>query len=484
MKRIITLLLAAVLLLSVAVPMTACSASARLNRMDEPDRAVKLFEYSNEKANTASSFTLEQTMVMKMNISGVSYEQKSVTDLTVTSDTDSFIYLEQSESSVTSGGVFSAIYEDSGYADGYMFSRYKENADELKVKSPITEEEYFAFREEMADDSSIDVEVENGLATVMTCVQNEDKTWKATYEGFTEEGMKPFLEMLDGIEYTVTADHAIKDVRMTWETDEDLYPTRMSIEFIFEENTQADSEVPTLSVVSVYRGWNNTVLSQPYDVSDFTEVEDLRHMERFVSALRDRETDSAGHFTVKNETEVRVPGGQTQNIEVEQEVTFKNRNGMELTLVYEQDGYEYTMTYGDGSLRTVVKEKSTGTKVADETTAMNNAEAQATVSQLMNSEQIGGIDLADVEVKDAEKGVYRFTLSEAVGNSLAEVWEATLGGDQTNFNGYVEATVVDGVLMSYKYHVYCTVKVGVQAVYVNVDMTVNFLDVTEDSGSI
>ncbi len=484
MKRILTLLLAAVLLLSVALPLTACSASARLSRMDEPDRAVKLFEFSNEKADTAHSFTMEQTMLMKMDISGTAYEQKGVSNLTVIEDKDSLTYLEQTEISVTTGGDFTVIYEDNGYADGYMFARYKENADELKVKSPITAEEYSDFRSEMAEDSSIDVEVENGLASVMTCQQNEDKTWKATYEGFSEEGMKPFLEMLDGIEYTVTADHAIRDVRMTWETNEDLYPTRMTIDFIFEKNPKADSEVPTLSITSVYRGWNNTVLTTPYDVSDFAEVSDLRHMERFTSALRDRETDGAGHFTVKNETEVRVPGGQTQEIEIEQEVTYKNRDGMELTLSYEQEGYEYTMTYKDGSLRTIVKEKKSGTKVADETTAMTNSEAQATVSQLMNSEQIGGLDLADVEVKDAEKGIYRFTLSEAVGNSLAEVWEAQLGGEQTNFNGYVEATVRDGVLMGYKYHVFSNVKVGAQAVYINVDMTVTFLDVTEDIGSI
>ena len=484
MKKFLTLLLAAVMLLTVALPMSSCSAAARLNRMDEPDRAVKFFEMSNEKADSAASFYMEQTMVMKMDIAGNTYDQKGVANLTVIEDKDSFIYLEQSELSVTAGGVLTLIYEDSGYADGYMFSRYKENADELKVKSPITKDEYFAFREEMADDSSIDVEVENGLATVMTCVQNEDKTWKATYEGFTEEGMKPFMEMLDGIEYTVTADHPIVDVRLTWETNEDLLPTKTSIEFVFEKNPEAESKVPTLSIVSVYKGWNNTVLSQPYDISGFTEVEDLRHMERFISALKDRETDSAGHFTVKNETEVRVPGGQTQEIEVDQDVTFKNRDGMELTISYEQEGYLYTMSYRDGSLRTVVKEKKTGTKVADETVEMTNSEAQATLSQLMNSEQIGGIDLADVEVKNAEKGIYRFELSEAVGTGLAEVWEATLGGKQTDFNGYVEATMQDGILTQYKYHVFCNIKVQKQAVYVNVDMTVTFLDVTEDSGSV
>jgi hypothetical protein len=38
--------------------------------------------------------------------------------------------------------------------------------------------------------------------------------------------------------------------------------------------------------------------------------------------------------------------------------------------------------------------------------------------------------------------------------------------------------------MKYKYHVFCNVKVQKQAVYVNVDLTVTFHEVTEDSGSV
>ena len=82
MKKFLTLLLAAVMLMTVALPLSSCSPAARLNRMDEPDRAVKLFEMSNQKADTASSFTMEQTMTMKMDIAGTTYDQKGVAKLT------------------------------------------------------------------------------------------------------------------------------------------------------------------------------------------------------------------------------------------------------------------------------------------------------------------------------------------------------------------------------------------------------------------
>ncbi len=487
MKRIIASVLTAALILSVLIlPMTSCSATSRLLRMEEDERAVAFFDMTNRKSMTASSFYMEQTMTMKMDIGGVAYEQTGVSRITAIEEKDSLIYLEQHESSVVSGGVLTVIYEDSGFADGFMFARYKENAEELKLKSPITAEEYGEFRAEMADDDSIDVEVEGGRSTVMTCQQNPDKTWIATYEGFTEAGMEPFMEMLDGIEYTVTADHAIKDVRLTWEADEDFYPTKMSIEFIFEKNPKAESDLPTLTLTTVYKGWNNTVLSSPYDVSDFTEVEDLRMMERFTSALRDRENDSAGSFTVTNDTEFRYIGGQTQKTSVARDVTFKNRDGMELTVSYEEEGSDYTMTYSDGEMRVSVKDSKTGEKIASETMDMTNAEAQAMVSQLMNSERISGIDLADGTLWSPEKNIYRFTLSEAVGNQLAEIYEGQIGNGvkQNDFNGYIEATLVDGKLMGYKYHVFSSLKMGAVTVYINVDLTVEFHEIVEDIGSI
>ena len=49
MKRFLTLLLSVGMLLSFALPLTACSVSSRLKRMDENKRAVCFYELINEK---------------------------------------------------------------------------------------------------------------------------------------------------------------------------------------------------------------------------------------------------------------------------------------------------------------------------------------------------------------------------------------------------------------------------------------------------
>ena len=51
MKKILTLLLAAVMLLSVALPMTACSEEDKLEKMEDTEKAFYLAELA-EKALT------------------------------------------------------------------------------------------------------------------------------------------------------------------------------------------------------------------------------------------------------------------------------------------------------------------------------------------------------------------------------------------------------------------------------------------------
>ena len=80
MKKFLTLFLAALMLLAVALPMTACSVSSRLKRMDENKRAVYFYELINEKKDAAISRSEERKYDLKTEIDGFPYEQtKKVT---------------------------------------------------------------------------------------------------------------------------------------------------------------------------------------------------------------------------------------------------------------------------------------------------------------------------------------------------------------------------------------------------------------------
>lgn len=471
MKRLLAGLLAVILLTALTLPMTSCSQSKKLLRMEEPERAVAFYTVTDRNMNYARSGSFEQTMVMDATMNGVAYKQTTEATVTFISDRDDVTYLEQAKTEVDVVGGGTVIYSDSGYADGMMFSYIKEGKNETKLKSAVTLNEYSTLRQ-FQNESAPLIRVGEGFCETMTCRQAEDGTWTATYEGFTEEGMIPFMYMLRGVDYMITAEHSIADVRMTMTADEKLYPISMTMEFVFEKNPASTSPLPVVTMENKYQGWNNTVLAEPYDLSDFTEVDDLRAVEVFTDALLERSTADSGAFHVDVTTTAK--GGGYDNTAVNgQKITFNSADGFRFTYEYDKDGYDYKINYADGDM--TVKIYENGKKVHSEVQDMTDAEARGTVVQLMDPEQINARGISDVEIIDAEQGICRFTLSDAFRKSYEEQYEMS-GMTMTDFSGYCEATLPAGELTAYRYHMEITLKVEGQSVKTVVDMVITFTE--------
>ena len=470
MKRIFTVLLAAALLLGLALPMTSCSAAARLSRMkDEAERAYYFYEITERNMDYARSFTFDQTMVMDATINGVAYKQTTEATVTLISERNDVTYLEQTKTTVDVVGGGTVIYSDSGYVDGMMFSYSKEGNNETKLKSPLEATDYAAFRSYLNGDAPL-VVVADGVCETVTCKENEDGTWTATYEGFTDEGMIPFLYMLRGVDYMLTSEYHIADVRMTMTADEKLYLTSMKMEFIFEAKGKTDSPAPVVTMENLYSGWNETTLAEAYDLSDFTEVDDLRAVDVFTDALLARGYESSGSFEV--DVVSTAKGGGYDNTQKNHEsVSFSEEGGYRFSYDYNADGYDYKISYSNGSLSVRVYED--GEKVHSEVDEMTDADARATVAQLMDPENISAQSISDVEIMDAEAGVVRFTLSDAFENAYKEEYEM-MGISLTAFKGYCEATLAEGILTEYRYHMEMTLRIDGETVKSTVDMTITF----------
>ncbi|MBE6652164.1 MAG: hypothetical protein E7610_01965 [Ruminococcaceae bacterium] len=482
-KRIIYAIVAAMILSVLLLPMTSCSETRKLNRMNEQDRASYFYELINQVADSVESFTMEQTMSMKMDITSVTYEQVTESTLTVIDGKDGLTYLDESKTTIWTGGNRVVLREAQGYLDGMMFLYQKEDDHESKLKSPIDSNGYMEFLGER-NESSVEIEAGKGISETMTCMQNADKTWTATYENFTEEGMKPFLKMIDGVEHTVMAEHSLVDVRLTVKADEDFFISTMDIEYIFEKNPDADSRVPEISIKTKYTGWNKTVLAEPYDISDFTEVEDIRVIDRFERALRARKTAEFGSFTMRTDSVVKQSNGSDQNTSTVQKVTYKNVDGFEFTLEYDSEGGRYEYSYKGGSCKVNVKDPSTGNILQSSEAPMGDSEAQMVVQQFMDPEGISTVDIAGYTVLNEEKGSYRFALGAAALGDMEEEFIETYGTAMDKVTGYIDVTVQDGKLMSYVYHVYTEFKIGEVTVQSTVDMSLTFTDLVEGGAAM
>ena len=106
---------------------------------------------------------------------------------------------------------------------------------------------------------------------------------------------------------------------------------------------------------------------------------------------------------------------------------------------------------------------------------MTDAQARATVTQLMNPEGINAQSFCDVQIVDAEGGVVRFALSKSFENNYKEQYEMS-GMIMTAFEGYCEATLAEGILTEYRYHMEMTLRVDGRTVKTKVNMTITFAD--------
>ena len=448
MKKFLTLLLAAVMLLAVALPMTACSVSSRLKRMDENKRAVCFYELINEKKDAAISRSEERKYDLKTEIDGFPYEQtKKVTSTFVSKDGEDSV-MEKTVNTVWAEGDRTVTYTDEGYMNGVMFVSNRKGEAESGLKSRISNEEYHTFRHSSKDAPR--VLVGENDCTAMTCRQNKDGTWTAAYEDFTAEGLKPFLYMLRGVDYLVIAEYDVTDVRMTVNADAKLYPTSVKIEFVFEESTASDSSVPAVTLETVYRGWNETALNEDYDLADFTEVEDLPLVYKFMSALGERMVAESGTYSYSLH-QTTVADGVSSGREFVTDITFDTVAGaFSLEMIsngidWDNQSYFTRSAYHDGTMYVETEKNGEETE-----TPMTDGEARSVLISCLSIPSYDAFDISRTEAPDGAAGKYRLYFGEQMRSIYADTY-ADAGGELKVFESYVDIVMDGDVLIECTY---------------------------------
>ena len=448
MKKFLTLLLSVGMLLSFALPLTACSVSSRLKRMDENKRAVCFYELINEKKDAAISRSEERKYDLKTEIDDFPYEQtKKVTATFVWKDGEDSV-VEKTVNTVWAEGERTVTYTDEGYMNGVMFVSNRKGEAESGLKSRISNEEYHAFRHSSKDAPR--VLVGENDCTAMTCRQNKDGTWTASYEGFTEAGLEPFLYMLRGVDYLVIAEHDVTNVRMTVNADAKLYPTSVKIEYVFGKSTASDSAVPAVTLETVYRGWNETAPTEDYDLSDFTEVEDLPLVYKFMSALGERMVAESGTYSYSLH-QITVADGVSSGREFVTDITFDTVAGaFSLEMIsngidWDNRSYFTRLAYHDGTKYAETEQNGEVTE-----TPMTDGEARSVLISCLSIPSYDAFDISRTEAPDGAAGKYRLYFGEQMRSIYAETY-ADAGGELKVFESYVDIVMDGDVLIECTY---------------------------------
>ena len=416
--------------------------------MDENKRAVCFYELINEKKDAAISRSEERKYDLKTEIDGFPYEQtKKVTSTFVSKDGEDSV-VEKTVNTVWAEGDRTVTYTDEGYMNGVMFVSNRKGEAESGLKSRISNEEYHAFRHSSKDAPR--VLVGENYCTAMTCRQNKDGTWTASYEGFTEAGLKPFLYMLRGVDYLVIAEYDVTGVRMTVNADAKLYPTSVKIEFVFEESTGSDSSVPAVTLETVYRGWNETAPTEDYDLADFTEVENLPLVYKFMSALGERMVAESGTYSYSLH-QTTVADGVSSGREFVTDITFDTVAGaFSLEMIsngidWDNQSYFTRSAYHDGTMYVETEKNGEVTE-----TPMTDGEARSVLISCLSIPSYDAFDISRTEAPDGAAGKYRLYFGEQMRSIYADTY-ADAGGELKVFESYVDIVMDGDVLIECTY---------------------------------
>lgn len=413
MKRIFTLLLASLMLLSAVLPMTACSEQDKLEKMEDTEKAFYLAELAEKALAKADTLYYRRQLFIKN-----PYFSSSCTvdeSVNVVDTKNAFGYVNNTRESLRMGEEARISTSETGYKDGYTFAYHREGVGESRFKSPMTEKEY---REVPSFSSiaphSLGLRIKEGDCTKTTVEQQDDGDWLITYEGFTETRAHNFTVRQHHLARDLTVTHKPWDLTVSLLLSPEFEPIRVTVDVKFHESKEYYHAEPTVSVnlnFSYGEESNAQSVIDGVDLSKYTELETLDTLNVFFDGLDDRVKAAEGEFTV-NTTTTFSDGIHSQSANVVQTVDYANTvNGYRFKVEYEQDEKRYVLSYaGTHAFQTVYGKN--GNKLEETSMRIIDAQARLTVADYMNRYGITPADLVSVELFSDGAGLYRYNLRE------------------------------------------------------------------------
>ena len=284
---------------------------------NDKERAQRISNYSDDVCDGYSSYKLEMTILMVMNVQGTTAEMVGTME-EIRSDigTDNFFYYTKDDMTVSVGGTkISTQSSTEFYKDGkHYINRGGADGMTQKLCASMSVSDFMAYLEK--DESNFD---ENDCTTV-TCVLNDDKTWTVHYEGYTKSAIKIQLEELGIGEDELGAD--ILDIKYTYKVDKDMNLISGKIEFVFD----AEGEDAPVLESEVERTGINSTKAKSVNTTDYTEVDSIVIIDEFEKKLEKIQDDVDGKFTLYIEQALSKGSQKQTNVETD-EVSYGVRGG-------------------------------------------------------------------------------------------------------------------------------------------------------------
>lgn len=238
--------------------------------MTEKEKALHILDLEIDSVNTRMDMTMNLESVyygLPLTVNAVMWE----TEMGI--GTDNYIHASRSTMSMDMTVRSTEIIEGGGYKDGKMFAvQVTDSRVDFSNWSAISQADYIAYKESLEEENESTVEnygITEQNCKTMTCVQNEDGNWVATYTDLTSDGLSEFVDLLESFEGMIDPS-ALTDIKMELTVTSDLVPVKADITFEFS------GETPPVFAMGATFKFGDDVEEPLIELDGYTEVDDLR----------------------------------------------------------------------------------------------------------------------------------------------------------------------------------------------------------------
>ncbi len=437
-----------VIFLAICLCMTVF-ASCNPDPKFEPQNAGELWDKINETMDALNSYESTGTGTLSFKLANVKFSMDMEMKLIVSGlkEGDYYYYnfsdmsLDQTDDTSLASVPDEIMREKSieAFHNGKMFVSLESDERTQKLCSPLTKEEYIAYRESRESETS---DIDYNDCTNASFTHNEDGTWTLQYSGYTK---KTIDQMVDDFGMMETEfDFEVEDMEVFILCDEKFQVKEMNVKFIFDESSKESTD-PFFELKTQYTSYNAaTPVTDTLNPADYTEIPDCRFLTEVEDMIEALEEKKDGSFTLDLEQTLSIPSlNQTQSYTEIDTVVYGEKNGSyfyDITAVTDSENIEISYENGKQTIRVEGEEQIF---------SQTKADAKAYINGLINTASYSP-DYVSLITKKAD-GVYEIQCDEPETAAYEAMFE-TYAGELLEISQTITITVQDGSIVKIENH--------------------------------
>ena len=373
------------------------------------------------------------------------------------SDDNGVYFYNESNATVRTSTLESAISTIEAYNDGNYFVSFSKDGILKRLYSENSEEEFLDYYNNTSDEKN----VFDGYSKA-SHVENGDGTYTVTLTEYDQEVVDSLNQDL-GLPMENGGGRVV-DCTVTLTVNSDYTIGEAKVDYVFSNTEFSGSQILTFGNYNTAKKITDTI-----NAEDYTKVSDAIGVSLYLTLVSERENSTNGFFTFYL-NQVAKLGSTSSVFEENDTVSYGvNDDGYFFDLDAEINGENYEITYSDGEYKIDGE--------IDKTADHNDVTSKEFINALIDPFGITPLEIQDVTVLDeGDQKVYTFKLYQHYGNVYDKV-SAIFTQSRATYQSadmYMEITINNYEIVSIEYKISAVGRTGMNKMYLDIETYTDF----------